>query len=171
MYSRTTPLNNAFLTTPSATRSEREECSFRTLFHRLPAMVHTIDGDGRLIEVSDRWLERFGYSREEVLGRRSVEFLVDAYRDGATNVHLPRLFREGSLEVDLEFRRKDGEVLSVLLSAVVEHDSQGEVVRAIAMLEDNTERRAALSRLETVYTAIEQSPAMVAITDEAQRIT
>ena len=172
MYSRTKKLlDNAFLTTPSATRDEREDCNFRTLFHRLPAMVHTIDGDGRLIEVSDRWLERFGYSREEVLGRRSVEFLVDASREGATNVYLPRLFTEGSLEVDLEFRRKDGEVVSVLLSAVVEYDRQGKAVRAIAILEDTTERRGALSRLETVYTAIEQSPAMVAITDEAHRIT
>lgn len=172
MYSRTKDLlKNAFLTTPSATRDGREDSDFRTLFHRLPAVVHTIDAQGRLIEVSDRWLEHFGYTREEVLGKRSVEFLSEESRRAAVNVHLPRLFREGTLRVDLIFQRKDGQVVNVQLSAVAEYDRQGKVVRAIAILEDTTERRIASSQLETVYTAVEQSPAMVVITDEEQRIT
>jgi PAS domain S-box-containing protein len=48
-----------------------------------------IGKDGRMTEVSDRWLERVGNQREEVLGRRSIEFLAEGYREEVTNVDLP----------------------------------------------------------------------------------
>ena len=35
-----------------------------------PAMLHSIDAEGRLVSVSDAWLAKLGYTREEVLGRR-----------------------------------------------------------------------------------------------------
>ena len=44
------------------------------LFDLAPVMMHSIDSDGTLIRVNQRWLERLGYSKNEVLGRKSTEF-------------------------------------------------------------------------------------------------
>jgi PAS domain S-box-containing protein len=41
------------------------------LDHRMavtPAMLHSIDERGRLVSVSDAWLAKLGYTRDEVLG-------------------------------------------------------------------------------------------------------
>ena len=38
---------------------------YRWLFRRSPALVVALDKDGFFIDVSDAWVERFGYSREE----------------------------------------------------------------------------------------------------------
>ena len=48
------------------------EEKFRTLYQRTPVMLHSIDAEGRLLSVSDRWLQRLGYSADEVLGRPST---------------------------------------------------------------------------------------------------
>jgi len=42
----------------------------------VPAMVHSINGNGCLVSVSDAWLGKLGYAREEVLGRPSSDFLT-----------------------------------------------------------------------------------------------
>ena len=47
----------------------RSEEKYRTLYLHTPVMLHSIDGEGRLLSVSDRWLQRLGYTRDEVLGR------------------------------------------------------------------------------------------------------
>src|SRR5690606_22697433 len=47
---------------------KREE-RYRALYNETPAMMHSIDASGRIVSVSDAWLERLGYSRDEVIGR------------------------------------------------------------------------------------------------------
>ncbi len=34
-----------------------------------PAMLHSINKDGLLISVSDAWLDKLGYTRDQVIGR------------------------------------------------------------------------------------------------------
>ena len=48
----------------------QSEEKYRTLYLRTPVMLHSIDGEGRLLSVSDRWLQRLGYTADEVLGVR-----------------------------------------------------------------------------------------------------
>ncbi|MBV8696797.1 MAG: PAS domain-containing protein, partial [Bradyrhizobium sp.] len=76
-----------------------------------PAMMHSIDTQGRLISVSDAWLTKLGYTREEVLGRPSAEFLTAESREHALRVVLPEFFRTGCCEnVQYQMVRKDGTV-------------------------------------------------------------
>lgn len=52
--------------------------SNQELFNRqIPAMMHSIDAEGRIVTVSQKWLDVLGYSEEEVLGRRSTEFMTE----------------------------------------------------------------------------------------------
>ncbi len=53
----------------------RLEQHYRELYRATPAMLHTVDAQGRITNVSDRWLETLGFRREEVLGRLITEFM------------------------------------------------------------------------------------------------
>lgn len=119
----------------------------RRLYETTPAIMHSIDASGRLLTVSDRWLEVLGYHREEVIGRFSSEFLTEASRLKARAV-LPEFFRTGHCElVEYQLVSSRGEIIDVLLSATLERDSEGRPVRTMAIMEDVTLRRLAERRL------------------------
>ncbi|NPT56839.1 EAL domain-containing protein [Paraburkholderia elongata] len=137
------------------TESERR---VRELYERTPAMLHSIDVQGKLISVSDLWLRTLGYSRAEVLGRSSSDFLTPASREYARQVVLPEFFRVGHCRnVEYEMVHKDGEVIDVLLSAFLERQSDGTPWRSVAVIEDITERKkieATLLESERRYRAL-----------------
>jgi diguanylate cyclase (GGDEF)-like protein/PAS domain S-box-containing protein len=114
-----------------------------------PAMLHSIDADGRLIAVSDAWLAKLGYAREEVVGRRSSEFLTPQSREQAVNEVLPEFFRRGHCEnVEYQMVCKDGRVIDVLLSAVMDKDPSGRDPASLAVITDVTALKAAEQRLK-----------------------
>ncbi|KFE58904.1 PAS domain S-box protein [Hyalangium minutum] len=123
-----------------ALRKSQEE--YRSLYSSTPVMMHSIDQEGRLLSVSDFWLEKLGYERSEVLGRKSVEFLTPESRKYALEVVLPRYFQTGKCQ-DVPYRvvKKDGGEIDILLSAIAERDAQGAIVRSLAVIIDVTERK------------------------------
>lgn len=141
------------------------ERRFRTLYIQTPVMLHSIDRDGRLVEVSDFWLETLGYGREEVLGRRPTEFMTEASRSYAEEVGLPRFFRTGEARnIPYQLMTRDGEVLDVLLSATAERDESGALVRGLAVMVDVTERvRAEGALREALAQAREEREKVAAI--------
>lgn len=115
---------------------------YRRLYTMTPVMLHSIDRDGRLLSVSDCWLDRLGYRREEVIGRRSVEFLTPESAAYAAEKALPDFLRTGVCQdVPYQVLTKTGEVLDVLLSAVAEYQEDGTFSRSMAVLVDVTDRK------------------------------
>ena len=99
-----------------------------------PAMLHSIDEKGLLISVSDAWLARLGYTREEVLGRPSSDFLTAESREHAVRNVLPEFFRLGRCDnVQYQMVCKDGSVVDVLLSGVLDGNipGHGRISRAV----------------------------------------
>src|SRR5579883_1056905 len=120
------------------------EYRYRSLYNNTPVMLHSIDSHGCLISVSDYWLSSLGYTRSEVLGRKSVEFMTPASRHYAETVVLPDYFKTGvCADVPYQFVRKNGEIRDVLLSAIAERDTDGSIIRSLAVLTDITERKRA----------------------------
>jgi PAS domain S-box-containing protein len=119
---------------------ESEE-RFRRLYTETPAIMHSIDHKARITSVSRAWLEKFGYEEHEVLGRHSYDFLTPKARAFVMNEAMPSLFSSGRREqVPLQFVKKTGEIVDVLLTAFVEWDSSGGVARAMAFLQDITDQ-------------------------------
>jgi PAS domain S-box-containing protein len=112
------------------------------VFARLPAMMHSIDAEGRLTAVNERWLNGLGYTREEVVGRRSTEFLTPESAKYAREVILPEYFKTGRCDnVLYQFVKKDGSIMDVMLSAIADVDPRGRRISQ-AVLIDVTERLA-----------------------------
>ena len=117
---------------------------FRQLYESTPAMLHSIDSQGRLLSVSDAWLAKLGYSREQVLGQPSVSFLTPASREKAISEVLPQFFAQGRCEdVEYQMVTRSGRVIDILMSAVLERDASGQPLRSVAVIQDVTERRRA----------------------------
>ena len=88
--------------------------SIDILFDRAPVMIHSIDRGGRLVKVNRRWLETLGYERDEVLGRKSIEFLTEESRAWALKDTLPLFWHIGSARsIAYRYLKKDGRVLDV----------------------------------------------------------
>jgi PAS domain S-box-containing protein len=112
--------------------------SYESLYRMTPAMLHSLDSDLRILTVSDRWLEEFGYEREEVLGHRISDFQIDESSRYVQEVALPRFLRYGQVfDEPLTFLRKDGTRVDVKLSAVaLDRSDDGRFSRAFSILRD-----------------------------------
>jgi PAS domain S-box-containing protein len=119
------------------------------LYEATPALLHSIDGEGRIVEVSDAWLAHLGYQRAEVLGRKSSDFLTPASQRLAREEVLPAFFRSGHCDnIEYQFVRKDGRVVDMLLSATLERHADGRPSRSLAVLQDITERKRLAAELQ-----------------------
>lgn len=119
-------------------------------------MFHSINSEGRLEQVSDRWLEVMGYERGEVIGRRSSEFLTEDSQAYANKEVLPEFFKTGRCtDVPYQFITRSGEIIDVLLSANAERDSDGNIVRSIAVINDVTQLNRTQNELEANQSLLE----------------
>lgn len=124
------------------------EHRYRQLYESTPAILHSIDHTGSLLSVSDAWLEKMEYSRDEVIGKPSVSFLTPESRQRAINHELPAFFRNGKCQdVQYEYVTKSGKCINVLLSAVLENAADGSPRRSLAALQDVSDKHAAEAQL------------------------
>lgn len=115
---------------------ESEE-KYRMLYELTPVMMHSIDRNGKLVSVSNYWLEFLGYERGEVIGRRSTDFLTASSSRYAQEEVLPMFMQTGVCkDIEYQFVKKNGEVLDTLLSAIAERDPSGQIVRSLAVIID-----------------------------------
>ncbi len=127
---------------------EADEARARRMYESTPAMLHSVDREGRLLAVSDLWLTKLGYSRAEVIGRLGLDLLTQESRPRSPGV-LAELFATGRVDdVDYQITTKDGRVLDIRLSAVVDRGADGEPV-SLSVMQDVTEQRRAERALDT----------------------
>jgi diguanylate cyclase (GGDEF)-like protein/PAS domain S-box-containing protein len=123
-----------------------------------PAMLHSIDEAGLIVSVSDAWLAKLGYSREEVLGRPSTDFLTPESRERAIIEVLPEFFRVGRIE-NAQYRmiKKCGGSIDVLMSGVLADDPSGHGRVSLAVVTDITalsETKRRLAESEARYRSL-----------------
>ena len=175
-----------------ALRSSEER--FRSLYHHTPAMLHSIDPQGRLVSVSAYWAEVMGYDRDEVIGRKLTDFFTSDSREYAETRVIPEFFKTGFCQdISYQFLKKNGEKIDVLLSAIADRDDSGNIARSLAVSIDVTQRNRAeealkqakeelslysrdLERLvrkqtEEITNILTYTPAVVYIKDKAGRYT
>jgi PAS domain S-box-containing protein len=123
---------------------KQSEGKYRRLYNETPILLHSIDRDARVVDVNDYWLKTMGYERDEVIGRKVLDFYTDASRKYAEEIAQPAFFRHGfAKDVSYQFVKKNGDIVDVLVSATAERDAAGNVVRSQAVIEDITERKRA----------------------------
>lgn len=126
-------------------RLQDRETSYKTIYDKSPIMLHSIDAEGRLIRVSEFWLRRLGYSRENVIGRHLAEFMDENSAEFMQSFELNEFLKKGEVSgVPYTFQTKSGDDVEILLSAVAQYDNEGNYKESLAVLTDVTE----INRLE-----------------------
>ncbi|WP_405238292.1 sigma 54-interacting transcriptional regulator [Lentisalinibacter orientalis] len=124
--------------------SGKVERKYRQLYRATPSMLHIVDAEGRITQVSDHWLKTMGYRAEEVLGRSILDFLSESYRSELGGGRLQRLISEGNVSGrDRQMVTRDGRVIDTIMSSVSERDAKGRVVQLLVASTDVTERNRA----------------------------
>ena len=119
----------------------RANFKYRSLYRSTPAMLHTIDGDGLIVTVTDHWLHKLGYARNEVIGRPVSDFFSAAELRRSENDELRKLIRAGDFNnVERQMVTRDGKVLDLLVSAIARRDADGNVDRLLVASKDVTLR-------------------------------
>ncbi len=144
-------------------KADLSEARAVALYASTPAILHSFDPQGRLLEVSDLWLERLGYTRDAVIGIDIAELLADESRALYVST-FPAFLASGRCDrVPYRMLRSDGEAVDVELSAVLERDGAGQPVRGMAVIEDVTARRVAERRAEKSESFLERTGAMAGV--------
>jgi PAS domain S-box-containing protein len=137
-----------FFETSALARAERR---YEDLYHSTPAMLHTVNAEGRITHVSDYWLEKLGYTLEEVIGRSILDFLSEESRqqlDGGLREIVTMGDRKN---VPRQMITRSGETLDVVMSARTEIDQARGVQRLLVATKDMTERNRAEAKLREAY--------------------
>jgi PAS domain S-box-containing protein len=130
------------------TDQARAAFKYRDLYRSTPAMLHTLDADGNIQTVTDHWLQKLGYSRDEVLGRPVTDFYSEADRRRFSGTRLAEAINRGQFtNVDRQMVTKDGRVLDIVMSSISHRDSRGNVDQLLVASKDVTERKRAEARL------------------------
>jgi PAS domain S-box-containing protein len=122
----------------------RIDLKYRQLYRSTPAMLHTVDADGMIVTVTDHWLSKMKYSRDEVVGRPISDFFSNAYRKRISSGRLQKIISRGEFQnQERQMLTRSGQVLDLLTSAVAERNAAGKVVRMLVASKDVTKRNRA----------------------------
>jgi PAS domain S-box-containing protein len=141
---------------------------YQWLFRKAPVMATSIGEDGRYLDVNDAFLERLGYARQDMVGRRPGEFVTERSAKRIEHELLPTLRRTGRLEdKPVALVAKSGEIVKCLVNSLVEHDPHGTFVRTVAVYTERSDQARTDWKYRQLYRA---TPAMLHIVDADGRI-
>src|SRR5690606_9119669 len=122
----------------------RADWKYRQLYRATPAMLHTVDAEGRILTVTDHWLQKMGYAREEVVGRSIADFFSSAQKKQFAGGRLKQIISAGEFtNEERQVVTRAGKIIDLVQSAISERDCSGRVYRMIVASKDVTERNRA----------------------------
>ena len=125
------------------------ERKFREVFDLVGTGLTQVDTGGRFLMVNRRFCEMIGYSAEELIGRRFVEFTHPEDRP-ADDEMLQAIVGQGTsppLTREKRYIRKDGSTLWAQRSGVVVCDNAGKPLYGLGSIEDVSSIRASQAAL------------------------
>ncbi len=133
---------------------ESEE-RFSKAFHSspVPVAVSTID-EGRFIEINDRFVETFGYRRDEIIGRTSKELGFWDEKTGRGDMRRALLATGSVSNVPMQFRTQAGQFRTGLWSGEIIRLGDRDVL--LSILHDITERKEAEEKYQSILAEIDE---------------
>ncbi|OGW29716.1 MAG: hypothetical protein A2X56_06400 [Nitrospirae bacterium GWC2_57_13] len=133
-------LSGKFQEIESANRTIREsEEKYRTLFEQSKDVVFISSREGRFLDINPAGIELFGYaSKDEML---KMDIPEDLYLNAEDRRRLIDNYGQKGYVKDFEvvMKKKDGEPVTVLITATVEHDEAGGISMFRGTMRDVTQ--------------------------------
>ena len=115
------------------------EVCFRALYNTTPTMLCSLDREGRLVTLSDYFLKKLGYEREELIGHRLTELLILNTEDMGDHSAADSPFRTpAGSDFECRIATKSGEARDVLLRWAADEEEHAD---RLVVLNDITDRK------------------------------
>ncbi|MCF8131057.1 MAG: PAS domain S-box protein [Deltaproteobacteria bacterium] len=119
----------------------KSERKYKLLFERAPLGYQSLDEKGHFLEVNRAWLDTFGYTREEVIGKSFSSFIHPAWVE-----HFKRNFDRFKavgeiLGAEFQMTKKDGSFIMVAFNGKISRDKKGNVKQTYCILRDITSQK------------------------------
>ncbi|MCG2720715.1 MAG: PAS domain S-box protein [Thermodesulfovibrionales bacterium] len=122
---------------------EESEKKYIDLFHYAPDGYHSLGPDGTILDVNDKWLEMFGYTRDKVIGKINLKDILTLKGREVFQTSFSELREKGTKDsIEQEIKRKDGTVVSVIINATAIYDENGNFVKSRSIVRDNSKSKA-----------------------------
>ncbi|MEZ4737251.1 MAG: PAS domain-containing sensor histidine kinase [Caldilineaceae bacterium] len=157
-----------------ALRNYAEEV--KDLYNNAPCGYHSLNPEGVVVQINDTELRWLGYTREEIIGCLKFTDLLTSAGKRIFAATFPRFQEQGWVK-DLEFDliRRDGSIITVLLSATAMYDEQGRFLASRATIYDITALKQAQQVIreneKKFRLLVEVAPLAILISDENGKIT
>ncbi len=116
------------------------EKRFRLLYEHAPLGYQSLDSQGRFIDVNPAWLDMFGYSKNEIIGKWFVDLLPPEQILTFKGLFL-KFLTAGEIHYSkLEMIKKDGSRLLVSFDGKVGLDERGQFLQTHSIVSNITER-------------------------------
>ena len=127
---------------------QASEEQYKAIYSQVATGIAEADLSGRLVRANDRYCEIVGYPREELLQKRFVEFTQHDDRPESLGLFLVLVAGGPMYSIEKRYARKDGTTVWARVAVSLIRDSNGQAARAVAVIEDITERKRLESELQ-----------------------
>jgi len=148
-------------------QASRED--FRNLFEHIPTGVFISSKEGKFLNVNRALLDMLGYdSKEEFL---NIDLPQDLYVRPEDRLKFQeKMERDGRvIDYEMEFKRKDGSIIPILLTGHARYDQQGNIIGYEGLNVDLTRRKLMEKELREAYDfmnkIVQSSPNSITATD------
>ncbi len=125
---------------------KKSEERFRLLFDKAPLGYQSLDADGNIIDVNEQWLDTFGYSRKEAIGKWFGDLFAPEHRDSFRHC-LAALKEQGYVQVEHEVLHRSGRSISLSFVGKARYGADGAFQQTHCILQDITKQKTAEENL------------------------
>lgn len=122
---------------PEASSEQRDLLT--QYFKDAPVMMQVTDMEGSIKAATNFWAEKLGYSVDEMVGRHELDFQTDGSREHVEAVLKSALASGRTVNEAVHYVHKDGHVVEVLWSSVVERNEDGLPLHTVSVFVDTPE--------------------------------
>jgi diguanylate cyclase len=119
------------------TQFRESEERFKMLFDKAPLGYQSLDEEGNFLEVNQKWLDIFGYEKEEVVGKWFGDFLAPEYKE-AFRKRFPIFKFQGYIHSEFEMVGKSGDKMFIAFDGKVGYANDGTFQQTHCILKDIT---------------------------------
>jgi len=140
------------------------EKRFRSMFENSPLAYQSLNNEARLIDINEEWSKLMGYSKDEALGTRFMDYVA---KDCGTScsAKFTEFMEKGEMNTELSLLKKGGDIVTVLFSGKIQRDAEGNFVRTHCILKDITERKHEEAERQLLARMSDDAPASIIVHD------
>lgn len=127
----------------------RNEKRFRYFYENVPLSYNSLDINGNIIEVNQTWIELFGYSRKEIIGKTFLDIIDKESIAKFLNYFWELKEKDATGSVEVTMYTKSGSTIIVSIDGKVGYDEGGRTVLVHLVLHNITELKEAEYALRT----------------------